>query len=102
MQENSLCVLKYAKCSSFASVQRAFPHWSTIVRDFLNREPPHRWIGSAGQDDVPLLLWPPRSPNLTPCDFFMWGYVKDRVYIPPIANNAASTAGRHHCCCDGH
>ena len=20
-----------------------------------------------------LLLWPPRSPNLTPCDFFLWG-----------------------------
>ena len=20
-----------------------------------------------------LLLWPPRSPDLTPCDFFLWG-----------------------------
>ena len=31
-----------------------------------------------------LLAWPPRSPHLTPCDFFLWGYVKDQVYIPPL------------------
>ena len=29
--------------------------------------------------------WPPRSPDLTPCDFFLWGYLKSRVYCnkPP-------------------
>ena len=26
-----------------------------------------------------LLAWPPRSPDATPCDFFLWGYVKDQV-----------------------
>ena len=32
--------------------------------------------------------WPPRSPDLTPCDFFLWGYVKNRVYrTPPIDTN---------------
>ena len=25
---------------------------------------------------------PPRSPGATPCDFFLWGYVKDQVYVP--------------------
>jgi hypothetical protein len=25
-------------------------------------------------------LWPPRSPDLSPCDFFLWGFLKDRVY----------------------
>ncbi|GBM60764.1 hypothetical protein AVEN_233830-1 [Araneus ventricosus] len=59
MQEKSFCVLEYAKCSSVTSVQRAFLHWSTIVSDFFNRELPHRWIGRAGLDDVPLLPWPP-------------------------------------------
>ena len=29
-----------------------------------------------------LLAWPPRSPDATPCDFFLWGYVKDQVYVP--------------------
>jgi len=27
--------------------------------------------------DVP---WPPRSPDLSGCDFFLWGYLKWRVY----------------------
>jgi len=27
---------------------------------------------------------PPRSPQATPCDFFLWGYVKDQVYVPPL------------------
>ena len=25
-----------------------------------------------------------RSPDATPCDFFLWGYVKDQVYVPPL------------------
>lgn len=24
--------------------------------------------------------WPPYSPDLNPCDFFLWGYLKDEVY----------------------
>lgn len=58
--------------------------WSGHVRDHLNMYLPQRWIGRAGLNDVPLMLWPPRSPDLTPCDFFLWGYVKDKVYIPPL------------------
>jgi len=27
---------------------------------------------------------PPRSPDATPYDFFLWGYVKDQVYVPPL------------------
>ena len=27
---------------------------------------------------------PPRSPDATPCDFFLWGYVKDQVYVPRL------------------
>jgi len=27
---------------------------------------------------------PPRSPDATPCDFFLWGYVKDQIYVPPL------------------
>ena len=25
-------------------------------------------------------MWPPRSPDLNPCDYFLWGYLKDKVY----------------------
>ena len=36
---------------------------------------PDRLISRCG--DVP---WPPRSPDLSMCDFFLWGYLKWRVY----------------------
>jgi len=26
------------------------------------------------------IRWPPRSPDLTHCDFFLWGYLKTKVY----------------------
>ena len=25
--------------------------------------------------------WPPRSPDLTASDFWLWGYLKDKVYV---------------------
>lgn len=32
------------------------------------------------------IAWPPRSPDLTPIDFFLWGYLKTRVSINPPAH----------------
>ena len=29
--------------------------------------------------------WPPRSPDLTPCDFFLWGRIKNQEYSSPPA-----------------
>ncbi|GBL90621.1 hypothetical protein AVEN_219296-1 [Araneus ventricosus] len=29
---------------------------------------------------------PPRSPDITPLDFFFGGYIKDRVFATPIAD----------------
>ena len=55
------------------------PHWGLIVRDFLNETFPNRWIGRNGPTP-----WPPRSPDTTPLDFFLWGYVRDRVYRTPV------------------
>lgn len=26
------------------------------------------------------IFWPPKSPDLTACDYFLWGYLKSRVY----------------------
>ena len=28
-------------------------------------------------------IWPSYSPDLNPCDFFLWGYLKTRVYADP-------------------
>ena len=41
----------------------------------------------ATADNNALAFWPPRSPDLTPCDFFLWGFVKDRVFVPPLPLN---------------
>lgn len=60
------------------------PHWHLAVRGFLNESLPHRWIGRRGNEDLALHFWPPRSPDLTPCDYFLWGYVKEAVYVPPL------------------
>lgn len=38
-------------------------------------------------DDLAIHPWPPRSPDLTVCDFFLWGYIKDKVYVPPLPTN---------------
>ncbi|KAJ4441602.1 hypothetical protein ANN_11458 [Periplaneta americana] len=53
----------------------AHPHWSLNIRNSLTETFPDRWIGSGR-----LIWWPPRSPDITPLDFFLWGYVKDRVF----------------------
>ena len=51
------------------------PHFATCVRDFLDQTFPGRWLGRRGCVD-----WPPRSPDLTPLDFFFWGAAKEYVY----------------------
>jgi transposase len=60
------------------------PHWSVTVRNFLSDTFPNRWMGRGS----PNLPWPPYSPDLTPCDFFLWGWIKSRVYTTPIATLA--------------
>ena len=50
-------------------------HFGIEPRDWLNDHFPDRWIGRRGA-----IEWPPRSPDLTPPDFFLWGVLKDKVY----------------------
>jgi len=32
------------------------------------------------------VLWPPRSPDLTPLDFYLWGTLKDKVYRTEVTS----------------
>lgn len=50
-------------------------HFSLDVRNYLNQVYGERWIGRGGP-----VAWPPRSPDLTPLDFFLWGQMKNLVY----------------------
>jgi hypothetical protein len=49
------------------------------VRQFLDEQLPGRRIGREGP-----ISWLPRSPDLTPLDFFFWGYVKEDIYVTPL------------------
>lgn len=51
------------------------PHNSRIVSDYLDNNYGRNWIGNRGP-----VRWPARSPDLTPLDFYLWGYLKQVVY----------------------
>ena len=50
----------------------ATPHTAKRTMEFLREKFGDRLIAKG--------FWPPRSPDLTPPDFFLWGYLKSRVY----------------------
>lgn len=50
-------------------------HFSWSVRQHLDSEFGDRWIGRGGP-----VQWPPRSADLTPLDFYLWGRIKSLVY----------------------
>ncbi|XP_066583383.1 histone-lysine N-methyltransferase SETMAR-like [Prorops nasuta] len=52
------------------------PHNIRPVSAILENYFPNRWIAYRGP-----VRWPPRSPDLTPLDFFFWGHLKNEVYV---------------------
>ena len=51
-------------------MQDAAPrHFSCFVTDVFNERFPDAWIGRGGP-----IPWPPRSPDLSPLDFCLWGF----------------------------
>lgn len=57
------------------------PHYAANVRAFLNAFFRNKWIGRRGT-----IEWPARSPDLTPLDFYLWGYLKSKVYATKPRN----------------
>lgn len=55
------------------------PHFTFNIREYLNKTYGDKWIGRGGP-----VAWPPRSPNLTPLDFFLWRHLKSLVYETPV------------------
>lgn len=51
------------------------PHNGRLVTAKLNEMFPNKWIGKWGT-----VQWPARSPDLNPLDYFLWGYLKNRLY----------------------
>jgi hypothetical protein len=53
-------------------------HYRYLVTH-LNLTFPERWIGRGGH-----VQWPPRSPDLTPLDLCLWGWMKSEVYTEKL------------------
>lgn len=51
------------------------PHNSRRVMEYLNNLYGERLIANQGH-----IRWPPRSPDLTPLDYYVWGTLKNKVY----------------------
>ena len=60
------------------------PHFSREVRNFLNYRFPGRWIGRGGPHN-----WPARSPDLSPLDYCVWGWMKELVYSVKVGTRDA-------------
>lgn len=55
------------------------PHITRDVRAYLDQNF-LSWIGR-GDGENKFLAWPPRSPDLNPLDFFLWGHLQHRVHM---------------------
>ena len=54
------------------------PHTARETRHFLKQHFEGRFISL-----YDVVEWQPYSPDLTPPDFFLWGYLKDRIFGNP-------------------
>jgi hypothetical protein len=63
-------------------------HFHKEVTRFLNQKFPEKLIGRDGP-----ITWPPRSPDFTPVDLFFSRYIKDAVYVAPLATTLPERAG---------
>lgn len=68
-------------------------HYTRQVQNALNTTFPHRWIGRGGH-----IHWPPRSPDLSPLDYSIWGLLKTKVYTPVPLNNVEELKNRIRLC----
>jgi len=72
------------------------------VRGYLSWNFPQRWLGRTGKEDDELMRWPPRSPDLTPCEFFfsggLWRTLSLCLHSPLIFRFSQAY---HRCCGSG-
>lgn len=55
-------------------------HTAGMSRNQLNETFGDQWVGIGGPVE-----YPARSPDLTPCDFFVWSFIQNIVYATPVA-----------------
>ena len=63
----------------FFQQDEAPPYNAEIISNFLAANFDNNWIANRGPT-----LWPARSPDLTPMDFYLWGRLKDLIFKLPM------------------
>ena len=77
-------IIAREKCG-FLAVPRTVPVQLTRnVREYLNESFPNRWLGCGGP-----VARPPKSLDLTPLDYYLWGHMKTLVYETKVESRAA-------------
>lgn len=75
LQEFAVLQLEHLQPDVTFQQDGAPTYWPLNVCQILDDKFPDRWIGQDGP-----ILWPPRLPDFTALDFFLWGFVKDQVH----------------------
>jgi hypothetical protein len=52
------------------------PHVAKVVKDYLTQQFSQERVISRAFPRI----WPPRSPDLNPCDYWFWGFLKSKVF----------------------
>ena len=60
------------------------PHYTRHMRKYLNESFPNGWLGRGGP-----VAWPPKSPDPTPLDYYLWGHMQTLVYETKVESRAA-------------
>ena len=102
-EEKALGVLQFNSNHSVITVERHFrtkdaPCANSIRLWYAQFKPTGcLWIGRGMDDDQKLMSWPPRSADLTPCDFYMGIYERFSV-CASFTSRPTITASSHHQC----
>jgi hypothetical protein len=68
---------------------RTSSYYTWLVMQHLSDTFPNWWLSHGST-----IHWPPRSPELTPLDFCLWGWMKSEVYRRKV-----DTQSKHNGCC---
>ncbi|GFT38703.1 DUF4817 domain-containing protein [Trichonephila clavipes] len=106
-KHKEFCVRQFAKTESAITEQQAFrikfgcqpSNDNNILSKIVHRltgisqyaigqislyPVPNQCIDRKEPSDKACIAWHPRSPELPPCDFYLSGFIKDYVYVPPL------------------
>jgi hypothetical protein len=87
----------FSNCAGIFPAGWHLPCFHGEVHRYLNTHLPDQWVGQVG-----LISSSSRSSNLIPPDFFVWGFVEDNVYFPPLPAHVDDLQARIHCSCKSH